>query len=115
MEMYILVAFVFPNSAMPTYSIARMEMDWPIFMTGMNETWHKGRKLLYRGLRPGAMISYRQMMQEKTGELLTQLRANPKDFYTHVEESVYYLPYTVLLSTVRQTSGKNYNVTHVWL
>ena len=90
-------------------------MDWPIFMTGMNETWHKGRKLLYRGLRPGAMISYRQMMQEKTGELLTQLRANPKDFYTHVEESVYHLPYTVLLLTVRQTSGKNYNVTHVWL
>ena len=92
-----------------------MEMDWPIFMTGMNETWRKGRKLLYRGLRPGAMISYRQMMQEKTCELLAQLRANPKDFYTHVEESVDYLPYIVWLSTVRQTSRENYNVAHVWL
>ncbi|KAF8483980.1 cytochrome P450 [Russula ochroleuca] len=70
----------------PVPVIEMMEMDWPIFMTGMNETWRKGRKLLYRGLRPGAIISYRQMMQEKTRELIAQLRANPKDFYTHVEE-----------------------------
>jgi cytochrome P450 len=92
-----------------------MEMDWPIFMTGMNETWRKGRKLLYRGLRPGAIISYRQMMQEKTRELIAQLRANPKDFYTHVEESVDHFPYIVWPLMAGQTSGKDYNVTHVWL
>jgi hypothetical protein len=62
-----------------------MEMDWPLFMTGMNETWRKGRKLLDRSLRPGAMIPYWQLMQEKTSEFLAQLRANPKDFYAHVE------------------------------
>jgi cytochrome P450 len=63
-------------------------MDWPVFMTGMTETWRKGRKLLDRSLRPGAMMSYRQMMQEKTFEFLAQLRANPKDFHAHLELSV---------------------------
>jgi hypothetical protein len=65
-----------------------MEMDWPLFMTGMNETWRKGRRLLDRGLRPGAVIPYWQMMQEKTREFLAQLRENPTDFYPHVELSV---------------------------
>ena len=54
-------------------------------MTGTSETWRKGRKLLDGSLRPGAIMSYRQMMQEKTWEFLAQLRANPKDFDTHVE------------------------------
>jgi cytochrome P450 len=92
-----------------------MEMDWPIFSIGMNETWHKGRKILDRGLRPGAMISYLPMMQEKTRELLAQLRANPKDFCAHVEQSVDHLPYIVWLLMARQASGKDYHVTHVWL
>jgi cytochrome P450 len=63
-------------------------MDWPVFMTGMTETWRKGRKLLDRSLRPGAMISYRQMIQEKTREFLAQLHATPKDFEAHVGLSV---------------------------
>lgn len=70
-------------------------MDWPVFMTGMTETWRKGRKLLDRSLRPGAMISYRQMIQEKTHEFLAQLYATPKDFEAHVGLSVDYSPYIV--------------------
>ena len=54
-------------------------------MTGTSETWRKGRKLLDGSLRPGAIMSYRQMMQEKTREFLAQLRANPNDFDTHLE------------------------------
>ena len=60
-------------------------MDWPLFMTRMSETWRKGRKLLDRSLRPGATISYRQMMQEKTREFLAHLFVTPKDFYAHIE------------------------------
>lgn len=63
-------------------------MDWPVFMTGTTETWRKGRKLLDRSLRPGAIVSYRQMIQEKTREFLAQLRATPKDFEAHVGLSV---------------------------
>jgi len=61
-----------------------MDMDWPVFMTGMTETWRQGRKLLDRSLRPGAVIPYRQMIREKTLEFLAQLRAAPKDFEAHV-------------------------------
>jgi hypothetical protein len=63
-------------------------MDWPVFMTGMTETWRKGRKLLDRSLRPGAVIPFRQMIQEKTREFLSQLLATPKDFEAHVGLSV---------------------------
>jgi cytochrome P450 len=61
-----------------------MEMDWPIFMRGMNEAWRKGRNILDRGLRPGAVVSYRNMIQEKTHEFLTQLHESPKDFDAHI-------------------------------
>jgi cytochrome P450 len=61
----------------------------------MTETWREGRKLLDRSLRPGALISHRQMMQEKTCEFLAQLRANPKDLYAHIELSVDCVSYTV--------------------
>jgi cytochrome P450 len=54
-------------------------------MTGLNETWRKERKILDGSLRPGAMMSYRQVMQEKTYELLVQLRANPKDFDNRIK------------------------------
>ena len=64
------------------------DFDWPVFFTGVNESWMNGRKLLNRSLRPSAIISYRQMMQEKTREFLTQLRKNPKQFRDHVGRSV---------------------------
>jgi hypothetical protein len=64
-------------------------------MTGMSETWHKGRKLLDGSLRPGAIMSYQHMLQEKTREFLVKLCAKPKDFKAHVELSVGLLPYIV--------------------
>jgi len=60
-------------------------MDWPLFMTGMTETWREGRKLVDHSLRPGAVMTYGQMMQEKTRGFLTQLLATPKNFRAHVE------------------------------
>jgi hypothetical protein len=60
-------------------------------MTGTTETWRKGRKILDGSLRPGAMISYRLMMQEKTREFLSILCTNTKDFCTHIESSVGHL------------------------
>ncbi|KAH9987430.1 CyP450 monooxygenase [Russula vinacea] len=70
----------------PSWPIAEIcDMDWPIFIIGMTELWRKGRKLLDRSLRIGAMVLYRHMMQEKTREFLAQLHANPKDFRAHLE------------------------------
>jgi cytochrome P450 len=65
-----------------------MDMDWFLVMTGTTETWRKGRKMLEGDFRPGAMMSYRQMMEEETRDLLAQLCATPKDFHAHVKLSV---------------------------
>ncbi len=90
-------------------------MDWPLFMNGMTETWRKGRKILDGSLRPDVMMSYREVIQEKTHELLAQLRTNPRDFRAHVRLLVGCTCYIARLLTPRQPSGKNYYVTHVWL
>ena len=57
-------------------------------MVGLNETWRKGRKILDTSLRPGAVVSYRRVMEEKTREFLVQLLENPKDFNAHINLSV---------------------------
>jgi hypothetical protein len=69
-------------------------MDWPLFMTRMTETWREGRKLVDHGLRPVAVMTYGQMMQEKTREFLTQLFTTPKNFCDHVKLSVGRLSFT---------------------
>jgi len=65
-----------------------MDMNWPLFSIGMTGTWRKGRKMLDGSLRPSAMISYRQMIEERTRGFLVQLHANPKDFRSYVRLSV---------------------------
>jgi hypothetical protein len=74
-------------------------MDWFVPNMGMSEFWREGRKLLDRSLRPGAAMSYRQMMQEKTRWFLAQLFANPKEFHHHIELSLFHLPHIVRLLT----------------
>ena len=68
--------------------IARTDTDWPLFITGMTETWREGRKIVDHSLRPGAVMKYGQVMQEKMREFLTKLFANPKNFGDHLELSV---------------------------
>lgn len=69
------------------------DFDWPLFFSGVNETWVNRRKLASRSLRPGAMMFYRKMIQEKTHDFLAQLRTNPKKFQDHVGRSVSHPPY----------------------
>ena len=71
-------------------------MDWTLFMTGMTETWRGGRKIVDRNLRPSAVMTYEQMMQEKTREFLTQLFTTPKNFRAHIKLSVGRLPHTIV-------------------
>ena len=69
-------------------------MDWPLFVSGITETWREGRKLVDHSLRPAAVMTYGQMMQGKTCEFLTQLFATPKNFPAHIQLSVGGLPFT---------------------
>ena len=91
------------------------EMDWPLLSARKGEVWREGRKLLDRNLRPGTTTPYRQMMQENTCGFLTQLLATPKEFRSHVNQSVVSLPYIVLPLTTTQPPGKTYYVPHVWV
>ena len=54
-------------------------------MIQMGDTWREGRRLLDGNLRSSALMSYRQVMQEKTHEFLANLFANPKDVHSHIE------------------------------
>ena len=62
-----------------------MDLGWPLFMIRMGDAWREGRKLLDGNLRSGAIISYRQMMQEKTREFLANVFTTPKDVQSHIE------------------------------
>jgi cytochrome P450 len=64
-------------------------------MARKGETWREGRKLLDGSLRPGAVISYQQMMQEKTRDFLSQLLETPKDFFTLIRLFVARLAHSV--------------------
>ena len=64
-------------------------------MIGLSETWRKERKILDGSLRPSAMLSYRQVIQEKTHEFLVQLSTNPKDLNNRIKLSVGHFPYIV--------------------
>ena len=71
-------------------------MNWLLIMLGMTETWREGRKLVDHSLRPGAVVTYGQMVQEKTREFLAQLLITPKDFCDHVKLSVGLLSFTII-------------------
>ena len=60
-------------------------MEWPLFMTKMTQTWREGRKIVDGGLRPGAIVPYRRMMQEKTHDFLARLFTAPKDLNAHIK------------------------------
>ena len=75
-----------PTSLTPSKS--RLEMDWLVPTARMNEHWRGARRLLDRGLGPGATASYRRMMEDKTHLFLGQLLEAPEDFLSHIGLSV---------------------------
>jgi cytochrome P450 len=72
--------------------VYRTKLDWLLPNTRKGEVWREGRKLLDRSLRPGATVTYRQMIREKTRGLLAQLLVNPNEFRSHIALSVVNLP-----------------------
>jgi cytochrome P450 len=62
-----------------------MEWEWQLSFTRYGDAWRQARKLLDRGLRPGAAATYRPVQQERVRALLTRLLATPNEFQDHVE------------------------------
>lgn len=65
-----------------------MQWQWVLVNSNSDERWRRGRKLLDRGLRPGASVSYRLTLQARARVLLSRLLANPHQWKDHIDLSV---------------------------
>jgi hypothetical protein len=63
----------------------RAEWHWLVSSARYAEPYRLARKLLDRGLRPGAVAPYRPMQQSKARVLLTRLLENPREWEAHIE------------------------------
>lgn len=62
-----------------------MGWEWLVPFTSYTEFWRQARKLLDRGLRPGAAATYRPMQQARARVLLTRLLTSPDQWKAHIE------------------------------
>ncbi|KAH9986732.1 cytochrome P450 [Russula compacta] len=62
-----------------------MGWQWALPFARGDERWRRGRRILDRSLRPGAITSYRPVIQAKTHLLLSRLLANPDQWEAHLE------------------------------
>jgi cytochrome P450 len=74
-----------------TLASIRAGWDWPLVIARSDDRWRRGRKLLDRGLGPGATASYRPMLQAGAHKLLSRLLASPRKWQAHIELSVEFL------------------------
>ena len=65
-----------------------MKWQWDLPSSRSDERWRRGRKVLDRGLRPGAAASHRPMLQMRARVLLSRLLANPQQWEAYFEVSV---------------------------
>jgi hypothetical protein len=67
---------------------ARMGWQWVVPIARSGERWQRGRKLLDRGLRPGAAALHRPMLQARARVLLTRLLTDPQRWEGHIDLSI---------------------------
>jgi cytochrome P450 len=85
---YEMCVFIVQDRIPVSYSrLNRMGMEWFLPTARYDEYFRRGRKLLDRGLRPGAAASYHPMQLAKTRSLLTRLLESPSEWEAHIELS----------------------------
>ena len=65
-------------------------MGWNWILTfgrSDDDSWRQGRRMLERGLRPGAAISYRSIIQARTHVFLSRLLETPHQWEAHLDLS----------------------------
>lgn len=68
-----------------------MKWGWIVPFARDGEFWRQSRKLLDRGLRPRAIMTYNHVQQAKANVLLTKLLTNPDEVEAHLESFVVFL------------------------
>ena len=85
-----------------------MGWQWVLPTARGDERWRQGRKLLDRGLRPGATASRRPMLETRTRLLLSRLLTNPHRWEAYIDLSVELLSSLVtLLSLLFSFQGES--------
>jgi cytochrome P450 len=69
----------------------RMKWEWIVPLARNTEFWRQARRLLDRGLRPGAVPAYRPLQQAKARALLVSLLAKPDEWEAHLDQFVVFL------------------------
>jgi len=62
----------------------RMKWEWFVGLARYTDYWRQARKLLDRGLRPGAITVYHPLQQTNARVLLARLLENPKELEAHL-------------------------------
>jgi cytochrome P450 len=83
----------------------RMNWQWVLPTARSDEYWRRGRKILDRGLRPGAAASHRPMLQTRARVLLSRLLTNPQQWEDYIDLSVERAPHRLPLESP-ELSGK---------
>jgi hypothetical protein len=65
-----------------------MEWDWVMQAERSDDRWRQARRVLDRGLRPGAAALYRPVIQARTRILLSRLLETPHQWEDHIDLSV---------------------------
>jgi cytochrome P450 len=65
-----------------------MSWEWVMPFARYTGPWRQARKLLDRGLRPGAIAAYRPTQQMKARVLLADLLTSPNEWESHLEQFV---------------------------
>jgi hypothetical protein len=65
-------------------------MGWSWFLPTARyaDPWRQGRKVLDRGLRPGAAVAYHPMQEARARVLLARMLGSPDEWEAHIELSV---------------------------
>ncbi|KAI0291060.1 cytochrome P450 [Multifurca ochricompacta] len=71
------------RSVIPFYEMA--DFQFSLAFKRYGEPWRLGRRLLDRGLRPGAAASYRPVQQARARALLLRLLTSPHELEAHIE------------------------------
>jgi cytochrome P450 len=62
-----------------------MGWNWVLPASRGDERWRQARKIVDRGLRPGATATYRPIMQSRTRVLLSRLLESPYQWEDHID------------------------------
>lgn len=84
--------------------LGRMGWQWVLATTRGDERWRRGRKLLDRGLRPGAVAAHRPMLQTRAHVFLSRLLTSPHQWEAHTELQVDLPSASIALLTCSDTS-----------